>query len=131
MTKVDRRKKINIMLNDEERRIITEKAIEYGFGQHLAAYVRSACIYETVYKENIEGRTEILAKISEFISTVNRIKYEQGQLIKNVMFSKGDIKMIEDNNNILHNEIKDLIKTVKNTLKITHIKEVKQKLDTK
>ena len=26
MTKVDRRKKINIMLNDEERRIIKEKA---------------------------------------------------------------------------------------------------------
>lgn len=131
MTKVDRRKKINIMLNDEERIIITEKAIEYGFGTHIAAYVRSACIYETVYKENIEGRTEILAKISEFISTINRIKYEQGQLIKNVMFSKGDIKMIEDNNNILHNEIKDLIKTVENTLKVTHIKEVKQKLDTK
>ena len=47
------------------------------------------------------------------------------------MISKGDIKMIEDNNNILHNEIKDLIKTVENALKITHIKEVKQKLDTK
>lgn len=31
----------------------------------------------------------------------------------------------------LHNEIKDLIKTGENTLKITHIKEVKQKLDTK
>lgn len=41
MTKVDRRKKINIMLNDEERKIITEKAIEYGFGPRLAAYVRS------------------------------------------------------------------------------------------
>ena len=39
--------------------------------------------------------------------------------------------MIEDNNNILHNEIKDLIKTVEKTLKITHIKEVKQKLDSK
>ena len=131
MTKVDRRKKINIMLNDEERRIITEKAIEYGFGPHLAAYVRSACIDETVYKENIEGRTEILAKISEVISTVNRIKYEQGQLVKNLLISKGNIKMIEDNNNLLHNEIKDLIKTVENTLKITHIKEVKQKLDSK
>lgn len=39
--------------------------------------------------------------------------------------------MIEDNNNLLYNEIKDLIKIVENTLKITHIKEVKQKLDTK
>lgn len=119
------------MLNDEERRIITEKAIEYGFGQHLAAYVRSACIYETVYKENIEGRTEILAKISEVISIVNKIKYEPGQLVKNLLISKSNIKMIEENNNIFHNEIKDLIKTVEKTLKITHIKEVKQKLDSK
>ena len=40
--------------------------------------------------------------------------------------------MIEDNNIIiLHNEIKELIKMVENTLKITHIKEVKQKLDSK
>ena len=26
-----RRQKINVMLNEEERRIITEKAIKYGF----------------------------------------------------------------------------------------------------
>ena len=74
---------------------------------------------------------KLYIKISEVISTVNRIKYEQGKLTKKLMISKGNIKMIEDNNNLLHNEIKDLIKTVENTLKITHIKEVKQKLDTK
>ena len=62
---------------------------------HLAAYVRSGYIYKIVYKENIEGRTEILAKVSGFISTVNRIKYEQRKLSENLMFSKGDVKMIE------------------------------------
>lgn len=82
MTKVDRRKKINIMLNDEERRIITEKAIEYGFGPHLAAYVRSACIYESLYKEDIEGKNEIIKIMSNYISVVNRIQYEQSQLTK-------------------------------------------------
>lgn len=85
---------------------------------HLATYVRSGCIYEIICKENIEGRTEILAKISEFISTVNRIKYEQGKLSENLMFSKGNVKMIEDNNNLPHKKIKDLIKIVENTLKI-------------
>ena len=39
------------------------------------------------------------------------IKYEQSKLGKNLMFSKGDIKMIEDNN-LLHNEIKDLTKKI-------------------
>lgn len=131
MTKVDRRKKINIMLNDEERRIITEKAIEYGFGPHLAAYVRSACIYESLYKEDIEGKNEIIKIMSDYISVVNRIQYEQSQLTKKIMLSEGDIQMIKDNNTLLHNEIRKLIKTIENTLTIKRVKETKQKLDTK
>lgn len=131
MTKVDRRKKINIMLNDEERRIITEKAIEYGFGPHLAAYVRSACIYESLYKEDIEGRNEIIKIMSDYISIVNRIQYEQGLLTKKIMLSQGNIQMIKENNTLLHNEIRRLIKTIENTLTIKRVKETKQKLDTK
>lgn len=131
MTKVDRRKKINIMLNDEERRIITEKAIEYGFGPHLAAYVRSACIYESLYKEDIEGKNEITKIMSDYISVVSRIQYEQEKLTKKIMLSEGDIKMIKDNNTLLHNEIRKLIKTVENTLTVRQIKETKQKLETK
>ena len=129
MTKVDRRKNINIMLNDEERRIITEKAIEYGYGPHLAAYVRSDCIYESLYKEEIEGKNEITKIMSDYISVVNRIEYEQSQLTKKIMLSEGDIKMIKDNNTLLHNEIRKLIKTIENTLTVKQIKETKQKLD--
>ena len=44
-----RRQKINVMLNEEERKIITEKAIKYGFGDCLAEYIRAACIYENIY----------------------------------------------------------------------------------
>lgn len=129
MTKVDRRKKINIMLNDEERRIITEKAIEYGYGPHLAAYVRSACIYESLYKEEIEGKFEITKIMSDYISVVNRIQYEQSQLTKKIMLNEGDIKMIKENNTLLHNEIRKLIKTIENTLTVKQIKESKQKLN--
>lgn len=131
MTKVDRRKKINIMLNDEERRIITEKAIEYGFGPHLAAYVRSACIYESLYKENIEGKNEITKIMSDYITVVNRIQYEQEKLTKKIMLSEGNIQMIKDNYTLLHNEIRKLIKTIQNTLTVKRVKETKQKLDTK
>ena len=51
-----RRQKINVMLNEEERRIITEKAIKYGYGDCLAEYIRAACIYENIYIEDIEGK---------------------------------------------------------------------------
>lgn len=129
MTKVDRRKKINIMLNDEERRIITEKAIEYGFGPHLAAYVRIACIYESLYKEDIEGKDEIIKIMSDYIRIVNRIEHEQSQLTKKIMLSEGDIGMIKENNTLLHNEIRKLIKTIENILTIKRVKETKQKLN--
>lgn len=129
MPKVDRRKKINIMLNDEERRIITEKAVEYGFGSHLAAYVRNACIYESLYKEDIGGKNEIIKIMSDYISVVNRIQYEQELLTKKIMLSEGDIQMIKENNTLLHNEIRKLIKTIENTLTVRQIKETKQKLN--
>lgn len=129
MTKVDRRKKINIMLNDEERRIITEKAVEYGFGSHLAAYVKNTCIYKSLYKEDIEGKNEIIKIVSDYISVVNRIQYEQELLTKKIMLSEGDIQMIKENNTLLHNEIRKLIKTIENTLTVRQIKETKQKLN--
>lgn len=47
------------------------------------------------------------------------------------MLSEGDIQMIKENNTLLHNEIRKLIKTIENTLTIKCVKETKQKLDTK
>lgn len=69
--------------------------------------------------------------MSDYISVVNRIQYEQSQLTKKIILSKGDIQMIKDNNNLLHNEIRKLIKTIQNILMVKRVKETKQKLDTK
>lgn len=44
------------------------------FGSPLAAYVRSACIYEFLYKEDIEGKNEIIEIMSDYINVVNRIQ---------------------------------------------------------
>lgn len=37
--------------------------------------------------------------------------------------------MIKENNTLLHNEIRKLIKTIENTLTVRQIKETKQKLN--
>lgn len=47
------------------------------------------------------------------------------------MLSEGDIQIIRENNTLLHNEIRKLIKTIENKLTIKHVKETKQKLTTK
>ncbi len=67
--------------------------------------------------------------MSNYISVVNRIEYEQLQLTKKIMLSKGDIEMIKENNTLLHNEIRKLTKTIENTLTVRQIKETKQKLN--
>ena len=103
--------------------------LKIGFGPHLAAYVRNACIYESLYKEDIEGKNEIIKIMSDYISVVNRIQYEQGLLTKRIMLSEGDVQMIKENNTLLHNEIRKLIKTIENTLTIKRVKETKQKLE--
>ena len=63
-----RRQKINVMLNEEERKIITEKAIKYGFGDCLAEYIRAACIYENIYIEDVQGKQELCEIVSRFIA---------------------------------------------------------------
>ena len=67
--------------------------------------------------------------MSDYISVVNRIQYEQELLTKKIMLSEGDIQMIKENNTLLHNEIRKLIKTIENTLTVRQIKETKQKLN--
>ena len=80
-----RRQKINVMLNEEERKIITEKAIKYGFGDCLAEYIRAACIYENIYVEDIEGKNEICQYVSDYIQLLREILYEQKKVLKNVL----------------------------------------------
>ena len=93
-----RRQKINVMLNEEERRIITEKAIRYGYGDCLAEYIRAACIYENIYVEDIEGKNEICNYISDFIKTLREILYEQKSILKNVLLSPEAIEKISNQN---------------------------------
>ena len=67
--------------------------------------------------------------MSDYISVVNRIQYEQSELTKKIMLSEGDICMIKENNTLLHNEIRKIIKTIENNLTVKQIKETKQKLN--
>ena len=45
------------------------------------------------------------------------------------LLNERENKMIKDNNTLLHNEIRKLIKTIENTLTVKKVKETKQKLD--
>lgn len=122
-----RRQKINLMLNEEERRLITEKAIEYGFGDCLAEYIRAAAIYENIYIEDIEGKTEICDIVSSFIEMLKKILTEQKKVIKNVLLSKEDVDLISNQNQKIIEMIESLSRLVVSILSVNTEKKIQQR----
>lgn len=124
-----RRQKINVMLNEEERRIITEKAIKYGYGDCLAEYIRAACIYENIYIEDIEGKNEICNYISDFIQTLREILYEQKSLLKNVLISPKAVENISNQNIQILEMIDILSSLIVTTLSVNTEKKIQQRMN--
>ena len=123
-----RRQKINVMLNEEERRIITEKAIKYGFGDCLAEYIRAACIYENIYIEDVEGKQELCEIISKFIETLREILKEQKKILNNYMLDKRDVEVISNQNIIIIKMISKLSNLVISILSVNTEKKIQQRI---
>lgn len=123
-----RRQKINVMLNEEERRIITEKAIKYGFGDCLAEYIRAACIYENIYIEDVEGKQELCEIISKFIETLRELLKEQKKILNNYMLDKRDIEVISNQNIMIIKMISKLSNLVISILSVNTEKKIQQRI---
>ena len=123
-----RRQKINVMLNEEERRIITEKAIKYGFGDCLAEYIRAACIYENIYIEDVEGKQELCEIISKFIETLREILKEQKKILNNYMLDKRDVEVISNQNIMIIKMISKLSNLVISILSVNTEKKIRQRI---
>lgn len=123
-----RRKKINVMLNEDERKIITEKAIQYGYGDCLAEYIRAACIYENIYIEDIEGKSEICNYISNFIQTLREILYEQKAILKNILLAPNVVENISSQNTQILGMIDVLSSLIVATLSVNTEKKIQQRM---
>ncbi len=123
-----RRRKINVMLNEEERKILTEKAIKYEFGDCLAEYIRAACIYENIYIEDIEGKQELCEAISNFIEVLREILNEQKVILNNHLLNKKDIDTISKQNIKIIKMIKKLSNLVISILSVNTEQKIQQRL---
>jgi len=122
-----RRQKINLMLNEEERKTITEKAIKYGYGDCLAEYIRAAAIYENIYVEDVEGKKQVCEKVSEFIETLREILKEQKCILKSVVLNKSDIEIISQQNLQIIKMINSLSNLLVSTLAVNTEKKIQQR----
>lgn len=123
-----RRQKINVMLNEEERKIITEKAIKYGYGDCLAEYIRAACIYENIYIEDVKGKQELCDIISKFIEMLHEILNQQKIILNNYMLDKKDVEIISGQNMRIIKMINKLSNLVVSILSVNAEKKIQQRL---
>lgn len=123
-----RRQKINVMLNEEERRIIIEKAIKYGYGDCLAEYIRAACIYENIFVEDVEGKTEVCDMVSKFIETLRKILNEQKAILRNVALSSSEVNKISNQNDQIIVMIESLSQLIIATLSVNTEYKVQQRI---
>ena len=124
-----RRQKINVMLNEEERKIIKEKAIKYGFGDCLAEYIRAACIYENIYIEDVHGKEKVCNKVSEYIKELREILNAQRKLMKNVFLTKDDIDKIKNQNQQIIEKIGRLSRIIISSLSVVSEKKIQQRIN--
>lgn len=124
-----RRQKINVMLNEDERKIITEKAIKYGYGDCLAEYIRAACIYENIYIEDVKGKEKICNAVSEYIEVLRELLNEQRNLFRNISLTKEDIIKIRNQNDKIIEQIDKLSRLIVSSLSVNAEKKVQQRID--
>lgn len=108
MKKPSRREKINLMLSPEERTLIKEKAIKYGYGDKIAEYARDACIHERIYVEEINGKKEVCGKVDEYIKDIRQYSKKQSDILKNITIAKTDIEILKAQNIKINKSIKEL-----------------------
>ena len=59
----DKRKRVNVLLSNNERELLKEKMDKYGYAD-LSSYLRDAGIYERLYLEDIDGKKRTRRQIS-------------------------------------------------------------------
>lgn len=111
----DKRKRVNVLISPNERKIIAEKMEKYGYSD-LSAYLRDAAIYERLFVEDIDGKLTITKEISELSFKVNEYIMEMKKVLLLNSWSKADKDFLLKRCDRLINEIKNLEDMVTSTL---------------
>jgi len=127
-TNINRREKINILVTPEERKIISEKAKDYGYGDCLAEYVRDACIYEKLYVEDVSGKQDVCKIVSKFIGIVKDILKTQSDISKNITITKENIEIIKNDNVKIIEAIEELTRSIVSKLSSNSVPKFQKRL---
>lgn len=114
----EKRKRVNVLLNDQERQLLKEKMKRYGF-QNLSDYLRATGIYENIYVEDLHGKTEVNTCVNELLHTVNCYMLEQSKIMMRSDLSYLEKEQLKKQNQEITNLLSDLIRSVNQVLWIS------------
>lgn len=114
----DKRKRYNILLSPNERKILSKKMDKYGYSD-LSSYLRDAGIYERIYVEEISGKLKITNDIAELINVVKSYQIELKDMLLLKTWTKYDKDLLLKRCDSLDNSLKELENTVEEVLWIS------------
>ena len=100
----DKRKRVNVLLSNNERELLKEKMDKYGYAD-LSSYLRDAGIYERLYLEDIDGKKEISELVSNMIGEIRKYLFEQNKILMKSSLTRNDIQLLSEQNDKLINEV--------------------------
>lgn len=118
----DKRKRVNVLLNEYERILLKEKMERYGF-QNLSDYLRAAGIYENIYVEDLHGKTEVNECVNRLVDKIDRFGLEQEKIMMRTNLSNFDKEQLKKQNQEITDLVAELIRLVNNVLWIS-VREV-------
>lgn len=85
----EKRKRVNVLLSDEEKIILKEKMKKYGYTD-MSVYLRDVGIYEKVYVEDINGKFEITKLMADYLSIAEKTYNVGKEMMMKAAFTNED-----------------------------------------
>lgn len=107
----DKRKRVNVLLSNNERELLKEKMDKYGYAD-LSSYLRDAGIYERLYLEDIDGKKEISELVSNMIGEIRKYLFEQNKILMKSSLTRNDIQLLSEQNDKILESNMNLVKII-------------------
>lgn len=114
----DKRKRVNVLLNEDERILLKEKMERYGF-QNLSDYLRASGIYENIYVEDLHGKKEVNECVNRLVEKIDRFGLEQEKIMMRTDLSNLDKELLKKQNQEIADLVAELIDLINHVLWIS------------
>ena len=123
----ERRKSIKVIVSDEERNLIEEKANFYGY-KTIASYIRDAAIYEKITHVDLKSKNELYEAYSNNTKELKKITKEFRHFSKYAtQISEEDLKDISITMFTILKKQKQMLQLIENKLDIDIWQEINKK----